>query len=133
MPSSQLLTFQEANSTPTREPSPTLRTPATPTSLVSKRRICPKTPSKRAKFKSPRVLHSPVNPLAGSSKIKNLKEDLRSNIKNIQDIRSQNLSPLQAGQLASELAQDLKELAYLQASLQEEHEYMLKLSLSGSK
>jgi len=56
-------------------------------------------------------------------------------IRTIQDIRAQKLSPLQAGQLASELAQDLLELASFQACLQEEYRYMLELSLSanGSK
>jgi hypothetical protein len=53
-------------------------------------------------------------------------------IRNIQDKRTQKLSPLQAGQLASELAQDLLELATIQASLQEEYIYMLELSLSAS-
>jgi len=50
-------------------------------------------------------------------------------------MRAQKLSPLQAGQLASELAQDLLELASFQARLQEEYKYMLELSLStnGSK
>ena len=47
-------------------------------------------------------------------------------------MRSQNLSPLQAGQLASQLAQDLLQLATFQARLQEEYKYMLELSLSAS-
>jgi hypothetical protein len=54
-------------------------------------------------------------------------------IKKIQDMRTQELSPTQAGQLASELAQDLLELSSFQASLKEEYNYMLELSLSGSK
>lgn len=62
-----------------------------------------------------------------------IKEDLQMRIKNVQYMRSQKLSPLQAGQLASELAQDLLELASFQAHLQEEYNYMLELSLSRSK
>jgi len=54
-------------------------------------------------------------------------------IKNAQDMRSQNISPVQAGQLASELAQDLLQLASFQVCLQEEYKHMLELSLSGSK
>jgi hypothetical protein len=54
-------------------------------------------------------------------------------IRNVQYMRTQKLSPLQAGQIASELEQDLLELASFQASLQEEYKYMLELSLSGSK
>jgi hypothetical protein len=121
---------QEPNSTsPTREPSPTLR-PATPPSIVSKIN-CAKIPSKKTKVKPPRKLRSSIN--LGSSKVENFKEDLQIKIKNIRDIRTQKLSPLQAGQLASELAQDLLELASFQACLQEEYKYMLELSLSGSK
>ena len=48
-------------------------------------------------------------------------------------MRTQNLSPLQARQLASELAQDLLDLASFQDHLQEEYKYMLELSLSRSE
>lgn len=116
-PSCPLAMIQEPNATSAaREPSPTLRPPATPCSLSSK----------KAKFR----LQSPINP--GISKEKELKEHLQEKIRNIQDMRTQNLSPLQAGQLASELAQDLLELATFQACLQDEYMYMLELSLSTS-
>jgi len=127
-PSSSSAIIQEGNATPpTREPSPTLRPLATPPSLTSKP-TCPKIASK-TKFK----LQSPIDP--GFSKEKDLKEHLKIKIRTIQDMRAQKLSPLQAGQLASELAQDLLELASFQARLQEEYKYMLELSLStnGSK
>lgn len=97
--------FQEPNTTlPTREPSPTLRPPTTPPSLLSKLN-CAKIPSKRAKAKSSRKNRSHIN--LGSSKGKGFKEDLQTKIKHIQDLRAQKLSPLEAGQIASELAQDL--------------------------
>jgi hypothetical protein len=115
---------------PTREPSPTLRPPATPPSLVSKSNYA-KPPSKRPKAKSSRKVQSSIN--QGASKVEILKEDLQMKIRNIQDSRAQKLSPLQAGQLASKLAQDLLELASFQAHLQEEYKYMLELSLSGLK
>jgi len=106
-------------------PSPTLRPPATPPSLTLKPN-CPKIPSKRAKLKH----QSLIDP--GFSRKKGLKKHLQMKIRNIQDIRTQKLSPLQAGQLASELARDLLELATFQACLQEEYKYMLELSLSAS-
>jgi hypothetical protein len=107
------------------EPSPTLIPPATPPFLDLKQNR-PNIPSKRAKFK----LQSPFNP--GFSKEQDLKEHLQVKLGNIRDKRTQNLSPLQAGQLASELAQDLLELSTFQVCLQEEYKYMLELSLSAS-
>jgi len=118
--------FPRPSSPILREPSPTSRPPATPPSLASKPN-CPKTPSKKDKTK----LQSPTNLVI--SKEKDLNEHLQAKIRNIQNIRSQNLSPLQAGQLASELAQDLLQLATFQACLQEEYKYMLELSLSASR
>lgn len=113
IPDIYLIVVSKLVSTPAkREPSPTLRPPETP-------------PSKKTKFK----LQSPINP--DFSKEKDLKKLLQVKIRNIQDIRTQKLTPLQAGQFASDLAQDLLELATFQACLQEEYKYMLELSLSA--
>ena len=49
--------------------------------------------------------------------------------KKIKNLRTQKLSRHQAGQLASQLAQDMLEVASFQACLKEEYSYMLELSL----
>jgi uncharacterized protein YjaZ len=58
----------------------------------------------------------------------NFKKYLQMKLKKIKNMRTQKLSPIQAGLLASQLAQDLQEVASFQACLKEEHRYMLELS-----
>lgn len=53
-------------------------------------------------------------------------------VQKIKNMRSQKLSRLQAGRLASQLAQDLLDVNSFQACLKEEYMYMLELSLLES-
>lgn len=108
LPPRPFVTFQEPNFTPPTSPS-----------LVT-RINCPKTPSKR-KYRSS------IN--SGFSEVDNFKEYLQTKVKKIKNMRSQKLSRLQAGRLASQLAQDLLEVNSFKACLKEEHRYMLELSL----
>ena len=84
---------------------------------------CPKAPSKRK---------HPSSIKLGFSKVDNFKKYLQKKAKKIKSIWTQKISRLQAGYLASQLAQDLSVVASFQACLEEEYRYMRELSLFGA-